>query len=133
MVTYGFLLPIEFDLCFLELFPVGKEQFFQVDSRPLFGRPSPPRFPGTRFFICGAGLFCLGDDLHADIPVPVKNPQFVKGRDRKEIPVQQEQGIPKGKGGMVCIFRHLYYMGSARNSRTVPGLGSLQAIMEPDA
>ena len=59
VVTYGFLLPIEFDLCFLELFPMGKEQFFQVDSRPLFGRPSPSRFPGTRFFICGAGLFRL--------------------------------------------------------------------------
>ncbi len=114
-------------------FPDGKGTILSGGQPPPFWEAFPFQVSGDQVFHMRCRTFCLGDDPHADIPVPVKIPQFVKSRNRKEIPVQQEQGIPKGKGGMVSIFHHLYYMGSARNSRTVPGPGSLQAIMEPDA
>ena len=112
---------------------MGDEQLLQMDSSPLFGRPSPPGLAGAWLLECGTGFFRFGDDLHAHLPAAVQCLQLFKGRHSKEIPVRQEQRIPKSKGGMVSVLHHLHHMEGGWNRCPLPPDGSLQAVMEPDA
>ena len=71
VIAYRFLFAIEFGFRFHELFLMGGEQSFQVNGIPLFGRPAPARFSGTRLLERGTGLFGFGDDFHVYFPAVV--------------------------------------------------------------
>lgn len=108
-----FLFAIDFSLRFPELSLMGNEQILQIDSIPLFWRPSSPWLAEAGLLERSTGLFCFCDDFHVHIPAVIKGFQLLKSRHSKEIPIQQKQGIPKSKGSLVSILHHLDHMGSS--------------------
>lgn len=58
---------------------------------------------------------------------------FFKRRDGKEIPVQQEQGIPKSMDSAMNAFHYLYNMEITGNIWAFPLPCGLEAVMELDA
>lgn len=90
---------------------------------------------GTLTWECtkgNTGFLCFRDDLHACIPILVEGCQFFQCRNGKEIPVQEEQGIPKSTGSTVSIFYHLHHMGRSTDAGTFPFCCGLEPIMETD-
>ncbi|MCI9174049.1 MAG: hypothetical protein HFH49_03745 [Lachnospiraceae bacterium] len=98
---------------------MGKEQFLLVNGSAFLGRPSPSEFTGAGLFKCDTGFFALVT-IYMRTPVAIKGAQFFKCRNRKEVSVQQEQGITKNNDCMVSFLHHLYHMGSTGNSRATP-------------
>lgn len=92
-----------------------------------------PITSGIGLLVCGTGLLRLRDDVHVHSPAGIKGPEPFEGGHGKEIPVQQQQGVPKSKGCLISVLHHLDHMGSRRDRCTFSLPGSLEPVVEPDA
>lgn len=59
--------------------------------------------------------------------------ELLEGRNGKEIPVEQEDRIPKGLCGQIKILYHLYHMGCVGYRGRFSATNILKAVMRPDA
>ncbi len=133
VIVHGRLFAIELHLRFLELSFMGVAQPFQVDSSPFLGGRPLPGLRGPGFWYAVQDFFAFVTISICTLLLPLRSFSFSRVGTVRKYLSKQEQGVPKGTGGMIGVLDHLNHMEGSWDRCPFPFPGSLEPVMEPDA